>query len=388
MNPDLELFINRDDPYNRVPDQIDEDYDEVDKTPLPTMQPETALYEYPSIGVSESVMEQCLGEYLSSVDTGEPYPDDANKVKVHHIRVIGALGDSLTIGALAQNMINQTGRQFSGNSFITGAEHSISSHLTIYNILKYIADRVGYKITGGSQGIGYGRHTGFNVAIEGARSFQLPDQADELIKRMKENKDVDITRDWKLISLWIGTNDPGKLNHGTAAPVNGSYYKSQIEIALQKLKENLPRTIVSIVDMFPAELLQEAISIIMTGKRPRQFEEEQALDSLIEEYRKALIEIQNDPMFNTREFAVVVQPFATKYNTPFKNSSGAYDQTFYATDIFHLSKYGHAVIAKNLWQNLFEPVGKKTENADLGDTRAQIFKLTKENCLIRTIGNS
>lgn len=38
-----------------------------------------------------------LEKYLNSIDPHEIYPDDVNMIKPHHIRVIGAMGDSLTV---------------------------------------------------------------------------------------------------------------------------------------------------------------------------------------------------------------------------------------------------------------------------------------------------
>lgn len=43
-----------------------------------------------------------------------------------------------------------------------------------------------------------------------------------------------------------------------------------------------------------------------------------------------------------------------------------YNKKFYAKDLFHLSKYGNAVLALHLWNSLLEPTGKKNQKADLG----------------------
>lgn len=67
------------------------------------------------------------------------------------------------------------------------------------------------------------------------------------------------------MSLWIGTNDVGTLGYRLEDPIPVDEYKSHIEKGLLYLKENLPRTIVSIVGMFPAQLLQEAQSILKNG---------------------------------------------------------------------------------------------------------------------------
>uniref|UniRef100_A0A8R1I8R7 Uncharacterized protein n=1 Tax=Caenorhabditis japonica TaxID=281687 RepID=A0A8R1I8R7_CAEJA len=199
---------------------------------------------------------------------------------------------------------------------------------------------------------------------------------------------IDINKDWKLVSLWIGTNDVGTLGYGDEPPISKETYKSEIEQGLKYLKENLPRTIVSIIGMFPAQLLQEASSILKTGKRMRDETNQKKLDSLSNDYRNASFEIQDEGNFNTKEFTVVVQPFATEYSSVYVDRIGNYNSSFYAVDLFHLSKLGHAILAKHYWQNLFEPVGKKTRKAELGDTTSLIYELDENNSFIKTVGNS
>lgn len=46
------------------------------------------------------------------------------------------------------------------------------------------------------------------------------------------------------------------------------------------------------------------------------------------------------------------------------------DVSLFAPDCFHFSHWGHALMAKALWNNLFEPVGAKTSSFDVNDLRA------------------
>ncbi|EYC21572.1 hypothetical protein Y032_0019g3905 [Ancylostoma ceylanicum] len=50
-----------------------------------------------------------------------------------------------------------------------------------------------------------------------------------------------------------------------------------------------------------------------------------------------------------------------------EEANGAYNKKFYASDLFHLSKYGNAVLALHLWNCLLEPAGKKNQKADLSN---------------------
>ncbi|CAL2044729.1 unnamed protein product [Caenorhabditis brenneri] len=445
MNPNLQIFLNKNMAYQRIPtnvqDEYEEEYREYYSPPsFPTnifrpknrnitylivgfllifllflvlfrgngeelevytkMTEDSTLSEVIStsseaepieaqtLGVAKSDVKSALDEYLKSIDPQEQYPDDVNKVKPHHIRVIGAMGDSLTIGSRAGNVITDEKQRYPGNAYFTGMDAEVDGHLTIYNVFRVIAEETGHKLYGGSVGMDYGNNSGLDVAVGGMKSDDILRQAKELVKRMKDIKEIDINQDWKLVSLWIGTNDVGNLGYGSTDPIPPEKYKAYIEEGLSYLKENLPRTIISVIAMFPPQLLQEAASIVHTGQRPGDIEQQKKRDALSDAYRNASYAIQNEGKFNDKNFTVVVQPFATEYTDAYRDDIGHYNLAFYAVDEFHLSKLGHAIIAKHYWQNLFEPVGEKTKRADLGDTSPKIFGLNKENSFIKTVGNS
>ncbi|CAN86627.1 Lipase_GDSL domain-containing protein [Caenorhabditis elegans] len=341
-----------------------------------------------TLAVAKPDAKLALDNYLKSIDPRETYPDDVNSVKPHHIRVIGAMGDSLTIGYCASHFIERINGPNPGNSFFTGIDEEIDGHLSIYNIFRVIAEETGNKLFGGSTGVGYGNNTGLNVAVGGMKSDDILRQAKDLVSRIKANKEINIEKDWKLVSLWIGTNDVGNLVFGSENPIPVKEYKAFIEEGLLYLKKNLPRTIVSIIGMFPPQLLQEAYYILRTGNRPGTPESRKQLDELCDSYRNASYEIQNEGKFDDREFTVVVQPFGTEYTDAFRNEFGNYSSALYAYDVFHLGKLGQAIVAKHYWQNLFEPVGEKTKRAELGNITPEIFGLSSGNSLIKTLGNS
>ncbi|CAI2353933.1 unnamed protein product [Caenorhabditis sp. 36 PRJEB53466] len=438
MNPNLQIFLNKKTPYHRIPTNLDRLYEEDWKeyyspSDFPslsslfrsknrsfllligaiflvfllllimfrgneegkiytkmeeTTSSEAIKIEAQTLGVAKEDVRGSLENYLNSIDPHEQYPDDVNSVKPHHIRVIGAMGDSLTIGSRASNVIKDEKQRYPGNAFFTGMDTEVDGHLTVYNIFRVIAEETDSKLFGGSTGEDYGENTGLNVAVGGRKSDDILRQAEDLVARIKANSEIDIKKDWKLVSLWIGTNDVGDLGYGFEPPIPA--------------ETESPRTIVSIIGMFPAQLLQEAQSILKTGlgiatqqqkefpfqKRAKDVENQKKLDALSNGYRQASFEIQNEGKFNTREFTVVVQPFATQYDSVYVDRIGNYNSSFYAIDLFHLSKLGHAILAKHYWQNLFESVGEKTTKAELGDISPRIFELNTENSFIKTIGNS
>lgn len=90
--------------------------------------------------------------------------------------------------------------------------------------------------------------TRFNVAEIGAMSRDIPFEAKVLVRRMLSDSNVNVTKDWKLITILIGPNDfcldfcyqrnPDK------APFN---HERDLIQTLRILRENLPRTIVNLV---------------------------------------------------------------------------------------------------------------------------------------------
>lgn len=65
------------------------------------------------------------------------------------------------------------------------------------------------------------------------------------------------------------------------------------------------------------------------------------------------------PEFHTDDFTVVYQPFFKDASVFYRNESQP-DITLLAIDCVHLSQKGHAVSANGIWNNMMEPVGRKS----------------------------
>lgn len=66
------------------------------------------------------------------------------------------------------------------------------------------------------------------------------------------------------------------------------------------------------------------------------------------------------PELHSDDFTVVYQPFF-KDASVFYDSSDKADMSIMSIDCVHLSQKGHAVSANSLWNNMMEPVGKKSQ---------------------------
>eukprot|EP00731_Ephydatia_muelleri_P038255 Em0695g1a len=58
------------------------------------------------------------------------------------------------------------------------------------------------------------------------------------------------------------------------------------------------------------------------------------------------------------DFTVVIQPFPSGIELPYKN--GEPDKSYFAPDCFHFSTKGHKEMAVGLWNNMLQPVGQKS----------------------------
>ncbi|KAK6028855.1 hypothetical protein OSTOST_05054 [Ostertagia ostertagi] len=97
---------------------------------------------------------------------------------------------------------------------------------------------------------------GFNLADSGAFATDLPRQAEELVSRIKAYPGTDLDKEWKLINIFIGSNDLCKACLNKTL-YGAEQYATNIQKAIRYLKENLPRTYVNIVPPFHVEVLLE-----------------------------------------------------------------------------------------------------------------------------------
>ncbi|CAJ0557828.1 unnamed protein product, partial [Mesorhabditis spiculigera] len=154
-------------------------------------------------------------------------PTNVNSVRPGDIKVVMALGDSITAanGAGAEDPLAVV-LQYRGLAFMAGGDKSLEQHVTIPNILK----KYNPKLYGYSLGIG--------------------------AKWMKAHSDViDMANDWKLLNIFIGGNDIcGLCRHPDYAPSN---CVAEIHQAVQYIQDNVPRVIVNLMSMLHLELLRQ-----------------------------------------------------------------------------------------------------------------------------------
>ncbi|CAI5441626.1 unnamed protein product [Caenorhabditis angaria] len=334
-------------------------------------------------------------------------PTSAHSVRFADIKVIGALGDSLTAanGAGAkQGDPLAVVLQYRGLAFQIGGDKSLDDHITVANVLrKFNPNLVGYSTGIGSENVW--EVAKLNMGVPGAESKDIVVQARRLVNLMHSHSEINVKEDWKLVNIFIGANDicvycEDPYSNSTA-PHGKTTFENNIIEAVKILHDGLPRTIVSLTGMFNMRMLRkidhdryfcEGLHIFECDCESNKKYTDDDIQSVCFDYMNAEKNIQDSGMFDDKEdFTFVVQPFFNGITDPPYIAPGDVDMTFFAPDCFHFSAFGHANIGMHLWNTIVQPVGFKQTSVNLSDhtvalscpqTNCPYFPTTKnsQNC--------
>ncbi|XP_046590027.1 phospholipase B1, membrane-associated isoform X9 [Neodiprion lecontei] len=308
---------------------------------------------------------------LTNTRSPEP-PTSVHKLRPGDIDVIAAMGDSLTagFGAVATQfphvVVENRGVSWSG-----GGQSSWREYLTLPNIIKvFNPNLIGYAL---SDSFTTHKESQLNVAEGLAMSADMPFMAQVLIKRIKHDPRINLKTHWKMISLLIGPNDfCSEMCYQSSPSSILAKHRSDLITVFRILRDNLPRTIVALIPPPNLKVLVEftkrqpicdiAVDVecsCLFGLRWQWRKKE--FYAIMREWQKIEEEVATLPEFQREDFAIVLQPFTTNISFPV-TTSGLTDFTYSSADCFHLSQKGYARAANALWNNLMEPVGRKSRN--------------------------
>ncbi|OWF46594.1 Phospholipase B1, membrane-associated [Mizuhopecten yessoensis] len=306
----------------------------------------------------------------------EPLPPatSVNELTPADIKVVAAFGDSITAGT-GIDAATPIGllTQWRGLSWSVGGDGTFEDVITIPNIIKkYNPNVKGFSVgTGGVDS----RNANLNLAVPGAKSDEMKEQAEALVERMKVEPGVDIENDWKIITLFVGGNDLCSYCEDKTkyAP---EQYVDNIKQALDVLYQHVPKALVNVVPVLNIAIVKElnqnlvcdTIHLVLCkcAAYPSNSEEETEMKLAVEAYQKQLTDLISSGQFEKDDFAIIIQPFFTKTELPQKEGGGP-DLAYFAPDCFHLSRSGHQSAATALWNNMFEFVGEKDDAWEPGE---------------------
>ncbi|XP_069708716.1 phospholipase B1, membrane-associated [Phaenicophaeus curvirostris] len=326
----------------------------------------------------ETSQERIYGTNIPCFDRD---PSDTVPVSVHNlkpadIQVIAALGDSLTAGngaASKPHNVLDVLTQYRGLSWSVGGNENISTVTTLANILReFNPSLIGYSIGTGKETTD---NAALNQAVAGDCAEDVPAQVRRLVDRMKSDTRINLQTDWKLITLFIGGNDLCAFceNPIRYSPENYTY---NLQTALDILHREVPRAFVNLVTVLsiaslrelhtsenngcPKLLMRLLCPCVLNAKdNSTELKELVYFNRRYQETTRQLVE--SGRYDTTDDFTVVMQPFLTNVNMP-KTQEGLPDRSYFAPDCFHFSQKSHSQAARALWNNMLEPLGKKTDN--------------------------
>ncbi|XP_034531226.1 phospholipase B1, membrane-associated [Notolabrus celidotus] len=328
-------------------------------------------------------------------------PTSVHELRPGDLRVVAAVGDSLTaangVGAKTDNLLLVI-NEYRGLSWSIGGDGNITTVTTLPNILKEFTSN----LTGFSEGVGnQNSSTAFlNQAVAGAKAGDMVQQVRVLVDKMKTDSRIDFINDWKVITMFIGGNDICDFCTDSVffSPRN---VVVRIREALDILHREVPRAIVNLVELLEIVPLRELHNDKTLGcptwfvslvchciLKPKEGSSElQKVRDFTAAYQLGMRELIDSGRYDTHNnFTVVLQPFLREVFLPYLED-GRPDRSYFSPDCFHLSQKAHTLMARALWNNMFEPVGNKTFTQDF--TAGIELKCPSEsNPFIRTAINS
>ncbi|XP_042359876.1 phospholipase B1, membrane-associated-like [Plectropomus leopardus] len=337
------------------------------------------------------------GSDFSCVDIApsDTMPSSVHKLRPADIKVVAALGDSSTTGrgAKAKNLLGLD-KEYKGVSWSIGGDYSLERVTTLPNILK----KFNPFLKGFSKGQG-DRQKAFNMAVSGAKTSEIPAQAEALIKAMKENKQVNFDKDWKLVTIFIGGNDLCHycIDQNNLSPKN---YSHNLMLTLDMLYEEVPRLLVNVVTILQIDPLKSVqkntlgCSLLQRTSCPcvinpaENSPEIEEIKRINRDYQAEIQHLISGNRYDGKEdFSVVLQPFLKNSFIP-RIGVGEADSSFFSVDCFHISERAHAEMAIGLWNNMLEPVGRKQTYNNFTYDRSKIHCPSEANPFIFTKINS
>ncbi|CAH3147937.1 unnamed protein product [Porites evermanni] len=334
------------------------------------------LYMKDKSGISGWTKQQQLLQPIGTIEYCSPLPrsfqqrpSSVHQLQVSDIKVIAAMGDAFTIGLGAQALsLNGFFTDFKGISWSIGGEGYLNQSTTLPNIIRQFNPLLkGTSVTSQSKD-NNPYNDDLNVAFVGASARDLENQAKDFVSRLKNMKNIDYENDWKLLTMWIGTEDLCQVCTDMDKLGPRSFIKYVMR-TLNYLKEEVPHLFVNLVPPMDVSVLYElhggsTKSCEIMGWNSCQClkkggEERAKISQAVKNYKRLLMELVSSGLYDTQnDFAVVIQP---ALQLPPKTKGGKLVEEFFGLDCLHFSAQGHAAAALALWRNMLEPFGSKTK---------------------------
>lgn len=222
---------------------------------------------------------------------------------------------------------------------------------------------------------------GFNVAIAGSRTYNLIDQLDNAIDRMKKIPGFDYENTWKLFTVFSGGNDLCDLSMESNLPELVYNITNGLDLFLFKIQEKVPKAFVNLMGILdPSKvyhtghsdnrcIIQNTVALTMSCPMAKYALGRYCISEASRQSNDLLHQILHRHP-STDSFILSYHPLSEGFML---------DSVEYISkvDCFHPNAKAQGMMAKNLWKSMFTPVDKRhptngeefynTESFDAGD---------------------
>ncbi|TNN47514.1 Phospholipase B1, membrane-associated [Liparis tanakae] len=218
--------------------------------------------------------------------------------------------------------------EFRHVSWSIGGHGSFQHVVTLANIIKLfnpelLGAAAGRTVHGVQAHIS---ETGFNLAVTGHNTFNLPSQTRHLIDTLRAYEGLNFDEDWKLLTILMGMNDICDYCKDKAL-FSADNFIHYITVAIEMLMNEVPRMIVNIVQILPMQTLREVQKPTPGCLLQRSFcscliepaAASPELQELVEvnlDFQRRLELLLHSRRFFKDDFAVVLQPFMKHADPP------------------------------------------------------------------------
>jgi len=222
------------------------------------------------------------------------------------------------------------------------------------NILYVFNENIeGYSTGSGNQNSANAK---LNVAVTGARSYDLQPQVSLLLNKLQAFPSTD----WKVLTFFIGGNDLCDAC-GDKPRYSPENFRANVERALDTLKQQVRNIFINLLVPPDVTLLSEVTGGLCGILHPFECgcNNDPYTSDLHKLYVQQLHALASQSKYHDRpDFHLVVQPFLEDIEIP-RGPDGKPDKSYFAPDCFHFSAKSHAAAGLALWNNMMEPSSDK-----------------------------
>ncbi|KAE9418032.1 hypothetical protein Angca_008197, partial [Angiostrongylus cantonensis] len=267
-------------------------------------------------------------DLMTGTSIGDLSPED--------ITVIASMGDALATGL---GLWPRTNIEFRGAAFPSGGDATIDGLVTIPNILREFNNH----LIGVSHGMGARDQlpeTQLSVAESGATTDKMPEQARELVRRVKNLVEVDYTQRWIMVIVTIGTEE-------VCSRCTAPNFTALVE-AVDILQMHLPRAFVVLLGPIHVSYPQKLKGNLLKSRCECSREASNALmEKLSSDWKKAFEKLQDhvdSSPFRPATFGILAIPELT--------ITSRYPYGLFIPNKPLLNRRGHNYATKWLWNRL------------------------------------